>query len=621
MSYEDKAKEQLIREIEKLRMLVHDQKKSEGSLLTDIPCYDRVRFVESILDIASRFISVFDFDAAVNVLLDDVGKVTRASRTYLFQIRDEGSKLDNTHEWCADGVDPQIDNLQGLSSNTFPWWLEKLRTKEVIHIEDVSQMPEEAQAERAILEAQNIKSLLVFPVFVKDKLAGFMGLDDVARKGPWSDKDIALLRLISEIVGRSLGRAEIEKALKIKEYAIDTSVNAIGIAGLDGVLTYANNAFVTMLGYSDVREVVGRAVEEFTQPQTIAHEVNNAIKEKGNWVGELQLQRKDGSSFDIYFSGNLIKDDAGNPLCMMSSFIDISMLKAAEKALRESEEKFVSIFQDVNDAIAVTDLRAMVTEVNNRTVILFGYSSREEIIGKSAFSFIVEKERNTAREVIEKTIRQGSQRQLYFTMVRKDGTEFQGEINVGIYQNSSGKRKGFITIIRDITERRRIEEEMKRYATMDALTDVYNRRSGLLLLKQQIQLAKRNNTQLCVCYVDTDFLKAVNDIYGHAEGDDVLKTVSASLKDAVRKIDIVCRLGGDEFLLVLPQCTVQQAYAIWDRIEGKITVFNDKKSKPYSISLSRGFAEYDPANDRSADQLIMIADKEMYTHKRTKFRE
>jgi diguanylate cyclase (GGDEF)-like protein len=143
----------------------------------------------------------------------------------------------------------------------------------------------------------------------------------------------------------------------------------------------------------------------------------------------------------------------------------------------------------------------------------------------------------------------------------------------------------------------------------------------LLLFRQQLQLAQRNKQRLCVCYVDTDFLKTINDVYGHAEGDEVLKTISESIKEVLRKIDIICRLGGDEFLLVFPQCAMKQAVYIWNRIDERINSFNAKKTKPYSISLSRGFAEYDPANEKSADQLIMIADKEMYVHKHTKFRK
>jgi diguanylate cyclase (GGDEF)-like protein len=156
---------------------------------------------------------------------------------------------------------------------------------------------------------------------------------------------------------------------------------------------------------------------------------------------------------------------------------------------------------------------------------------------------------------------------------------------------------------------------------MDVLTDVYNRRSGLLLFMQQLQLAKRNNQKLCVCYVDIDYLKVINDIYGHAEGDEVLMTVSAFIRETVRKIDVVCRLGGDEFLLILPQCTVRQAINIWNRIVERTESFNARQTKPYSISLSRGFAEYDPVDEKSADQLIKIADKEMYIHKRTKYQE
>lgn len=620
MKNADKSKEQSVNELDERHELLTQLKTSapENTLSEEVVnrCANLITVISKI---SSHLISTRDIDCAINDALAELGRATGASRAYLFLLRNEGSKMSNTHEWCADGVTPQINNLQNLPTDTFPWWMEKLQQKETIQITDVAKMPEDAKAERQILKQQDIKSLLVFPAFIKDNLAGFIGFDNVEAKGSWSDSAVLLLQLFSEIIGSTVERAQVEQNLEIKEHAISSSVNGIGITDLKGNLTYVNSSFLKMWGYNDEKDVIGKSAGEFWKSKDEANRVVNILRKKGYWVGELVAARKDRSTFDVKVSVSTVKNYGGKSICMIGSFIDISEGKRAEKALRESEEKCRRMFQDVTDAITVTDMKGVITNVNKRTLELHDYESKTEILGKSAFELIAPHDHDKAVANMQKTLEEGSVKGVEYTLVRRDGSEFPGELSASVLRDSSGNPIGYIAITRDITERKRVEAELRRLATIDVLTDVYNRRSGLLLFRQQLQLAQRNKQRLCVCYVDVDFLKTINDIYGHAEGDEALKTISVILKEALRKIDIICRLGGDEFLLIFPQCTLKQAVYIWNRIDERINSFDAKKTKPYSISLSRGFAEYDAVNDKSADQLIMIADKEMYIHKHTKF--
>jgi diguanylate cyclase (GGDEF)-like protein len=154
-------------------------------------------------------------------------------------------------------------------------------------------------------------------------------------------------------------------------------------------------------------------------------------------------------------------------------------------------------------------------------------------------------------------------------------------------------------------------------ATMDSLTEVLNRRSGLLLLRKELQFSKRNNTELSICYTDINNLKEINDTFGHREGDEVLRVVARILKEEVRESDSVCRLGGDEFLIILPQCPVDKAEEVWIRIAARLKALNAIKMNPYKISLSHGFAEYEPNNPSSLDEMLIVADFEMYKDKRS----
>ena len=169
---------------------------------------------------------------------------------------------------------------------------------------------------------------------------------------------------------------------------------------------------------------------------------------------------------------------------------------------------------------------------------------------------------------------------------------------------------------RDITESKRLEEDLRVLASTDYLTGVANRMYGLGYLDKQMSMSKRNNAQLCVCFVDLNNLKRINDKHGHDEGDEAIKTSSEIMHNALRDSDMVIRLGGDEFLLVLPNCIMDEALVIWDRVAASIEEYNENSGKPYTLKLSHGFALYGRDSLLNVDELITIADNEMYKEKR-----
>lgn len=175
----------------------------------------RIDFEKTVAKISHRFVLISDFDNAVSTTLADIGHLSSASRAYLFQFRDNGNIMDNTHEWCADVVSPEIQNLP---TAMFPWWMAKLHAGEVIEISDVSRLPAEASAEKEILEKQGIKSLIVVPVYGEKGLAGFIGFDNVVTTGTWHEDDLALLRITAEILGNAIARKQSEATIKNMAY-------------------------------------------------------------------------------------------------------------------------------------------------------------------------------------------------------------------------------------------------------------------------------------------------------------------------------------------------------------------------------------------------------------------
>jgi diguanylate cyclase (GGDEF)-like protein len=146
-------------------------------------------------------------------------------------------------------------------------------------------------------------------------------------------------------------------------------------------------------------------------------------------------------------------------------------------------------------------------------------------------------------------------------------------------------------------------------AVTDELTGLFNRRFAYETLAKNIEISKRNQQGFVVCFIDIDNLKTINDTYGHAEGDVLIKTAVESFKKVVRLSDYLFRIGGDEFLFVLPKAKIENSHKLIKRLR---TELNHKKIHGIPIDFSYGFSEYHPNDNLSPEELIKIADFRMY---------
>ncbi|MFN3533435.1 MAG: diguanylate cyclase domain-containing protein [Candidatus Brocadia sp.] len=195
-----------------------ERKQSEDALRR------RIDFEKTVANISTRFVILSDFNNAVFKSLADAGRLSKAGRAYLFQFRDNGKIIDNTHVWCDEGVSSDIHHLQNLPAAMFPWLMENLHAGRVIHIADVSKMPPEAAAEKEEFRRQGIKAILILPVYAEKELAGFVGFDNVVAIDPWHEEDIALLRIMAEIIGNAIARKQSESRISYMAYH-DTLTN------------------------------------------------------------------------------------------------------------------------------------------------------------------------------------------------------------------------------------------------------------------------------------------------------------------------------------------------------------------------------------------------------------
>ena len=144
--------------------------------------------------------TIDDWPANVNYILRVIGKLIEADRSYVFEVNEKHQSMSNTFEWCADGIEPQIENLKDLPLSDFQFWINSLSEKEMVSFSSLDQIPENEKLLRETLEVQEIKSILAVPVKKNGKLSGYLGFDSVKKEVKWSEQAVFLLRMIADIL-------------------------------------------------------------------------------------------------------------------------------------------------------------------------------------------------------------------------------------------------------------------------------------------------------------------------------------------------------------------------------------------------------------------------------------
>jgi diguanylate cyclase (GGDEF)-like protein/PAS domain S-box-containing protein len=312
-------------------------------------------------------------------------------------------------------------------------------------------------------------------------------------------------------------------------------------------------------------------------------------------------------------SDYLVKDSDGNYL----KVLPITIENVIERVMNQKQLKILShALMSIGDSVYITDTKDNILNVNKAFVDTFGYQP-EEVIGKNCcvLSKVCETVKDGCCDWNDSLDGMGMN-EVYH--LKKDGSEFPTLLSSSCIKDDNGNILAKVGVVRDITEIKEAQKKLQVYATMDILTGALNRRAGLVILEKQIQLCKRNKWDLTICYIDVDGLKDVNDTYGHQEGDDYILFVTNVLKEIIRESDGLCRLGGDEFLLMLPECDVPKADMVLKRIVKSLDEHNARNSKPYKISFSYGLVKYDFDEQPKIGRLIAKADMEMYKHKNKK---
>ncbi|MDD5272782.1 MAG: diguanylate cyclase [Methylovulum sp.] len=387
--------------------------------------------------------------------------------------------------------------------------------------------------------------------------------------------------------------------------------------GADGVYLRINATELSWLGCRR-EEVIGKAhitdfYTEAGKAQFMA-QFPYFLKTGRIDASEYDLLGKDGTIRHVSLSATVIKDAAGNFLMSRGVMYDITKLNKAEAKLRQLMERQSAMLD--NELIGICKVRNRVIIWKNKAMgRIFGYGSGELIGEPTRILYLDDASYYALGEAAYIALKAEDTYRTQLMMMRKGGEPIWVDLSAALMP---GDGEDSLWSIMDITEIKKQQEQIEQIAYHDILTDLPNR---LLLsdrLAQALAQAKRSGQLLAVCYLDLDGFKPVNDTFGHAAGDILLKEIAHRMQASVRAHDTVCRLGGDEFVLLLTNLKAIEEYQVV--LERVITAIKQPvvldATTQAAVTASIGITVY-PLDDNDADTLLRHADRAMYQAKKT----
>lgn len=337
------------------------------------------RFQRILLEISSSFVSIpgDEADGVILSALATIGSFTDADRAYLFRFRPDGATMDNTHEWCADGVASQKENLQAIAFSDAPWWIDRLRRFETIHVPDISLLPDEAGRERELLQSQSIRSVLALPMRYRETVIGFVGFDAVRKPRQWSPEERALLQIVGETFTNMIVRGRAEAALRESEARyrsifLNAPIGMVQVAP-DGRSLVSNRVFQRMVGYSDM-ELSAMRISDIIHPRDAAVSWERFQALLSGRIEGYELEKryvhKDGGTVWGDAKVTAIRNRSGDILTLIVMIQDITQRKEAERALAESEQRFRNLVEHSPSGVWIV-VDEMVIYLNPRQKTIF----------------------------------------------------------------------------------------------------------------------------------------------------------------------------------------------------------------------------------------------------------
>jgi len=385
---------------------------------------------------------------------------------------------------------------------------------------------------------------------------------------------------------------KVKKELASFKYAVENSDNSIILTDKNKNILYVNDVFEKTSGYKK-SEAFGNRPEMLRSgetPRETYNKLNESLKLGTKWEGEFVNKKKDGTLF--YEKASIVPVYLDNEI---TNFLAIKLDITEYILQNESLKLSAAVFENIQEGILVFNIKKEIVSVNKAFVDMSGYK-KDELIGQSS-DFLKSEYHDTIGII---------------TFKKKEGRTIPFWTNVSTLKNKNGEVLKYIAVCTSLKDIIETQKKADFLAYHDSLTKLPNRVKLENDLNFSIKLAKRKEEQIFVLFIDLDRFKMINDSLGHSIGDELLKIIASRIKKVLRDSDIISRMGGDEFIVVLDSSRDKNAAShICQRILNIVKESIIIENNVLNTSASIGVAVY-PEDGEDYTTLIKNADTAMY---------
>ncbi|HJV18902.1 MAG TPA: PAS domain S-box protein [Sediminibacterium sp.] len=414
-------------------------------------------------------LSIEQLDECINTSIAELGEFIGADRFYIFDYNQQEKTFSNTHEWCAGGISQQINQLQNRPINEVQEWADLISAGETLHIPDVAELPAGSRM-RVFLEQQEIKSTVAVPLMDDGVCTGLIGLDAVKNKHIFSEPELMLLTVFAEMLVNVKRRSRTLELLqksetKYREITENMS-DMVWTTDMNLQPSFCSSSIVKIFGYN-AEEFEKIPLSKLYPPETILkfNQLQQEIKQKINaktitnndsWTVEGEAFKKNGER--IWMSTTVHPHH--NEDDVMTGFIAITRDITAQRKTEEQVWKLSRAVEQSPVSIVITNLDGNIEYANPHTFRTTGYTP-EELLGKNPRVLKSGETSSEAYTELWSNITIGKQWRGIFHNVKKNGELYWEQSTISPVYNDRGEITHFLAIKEDITERKRIEQEIK----------------------------------------------------------------------------------------------------------------------------------------------------------------
>ena len=388
----------------------------------------------------------------------------------------------------------------------------------------------------------------------------------------------------------------------------------------DNPIIYVNPAFERLTGY-DASEIIGANCRFLQGPGTdpgVLQDLKAAISACRHFQGTLLNYRKDGSPFLNELTVSPVWDASGRVTHFVGTQFDVTERHAAQVALRESEERYRLLAENATDLILRTGLDTATIYVSPSCIDVLGLAAGD-LLGRSLAEIVHPEDQAKVFDSLARLTSDGEDQQtLLYRARHQSGDMIWLEDRRRLVRDPAGAPREIVSVVRNVSDRVRLEERLRQQASEDGLTGLANRRAFDERLEEEWRRARRGDAWLGLLCLDVDYFKQYNDHFGHVQGDACLQGIGRALRHRRRMSDFVARTGGEEFCIILPDTDAAGAEMVAEEIRAGVEGLGlpHPGSPAGIVTASVGAASFQPSLGQAAAILLDQADRALYEAKR-----